>query len=351
MRRRTKWLIVSALVVGGIAACIFLTMPRQPHYQGRALSDWLADLSSANSETQRVARAAIQAIGPDAVSYLTNSLAQRQSLSIRLYRKNWLPRRVTAWTHRVVKWQTPMMESRSAALALQSLGPQASNAIPALVAALQDPSWTVTQAATVALGAMGTNAVPALGERLQKASAGELGWVLQAVAALGTNAAPLAPQLAELAVDTPGNADYAAYALARAGAKSVGAITNVLSITTNTRAQIRLLNALRQIGEPALAATNQLFELTQSTNPTVRLNARYVLAATAAPRDLVVPQWVEGLRDPDSTNVETCLRYLTIYPADVRKYNREIGALVNHPTNSIALLASNSLTRCRAWPE
>jgi hypothetical protein len=221
-----------------------------------------------------------------------------------------------------------------------------------LVAALQDPSWTVTQAATVALGAMGTNAVPALGERLRNARASELAWVLQAVAALGTNAASLAPELAEMAVTaTPGTADQAAYALARAGAKSVGAVTNYLSLTTNAPAQIRLLNVLRQIGEPALPATNQLFELTHSANAIVRLNARYALAATFAPRDLVAPQWLAGLHDPDATNVETCLRYLTIYPSNVRKYNREIAELAHHPTNSIAALASNALTIFRAWPE
>src|SRR4051812_43481608 len=351
MRRRKKWLIVLALSLAGMMASLFLAMPREPRYHGRPLSDWLADLSNPHAETQRVARAAIQAIGPEAVPYLTNSLAQRQAVSIRLYRKNWMPRRITAWSHRIVKWQTPMMESRSAALALQSLGPQASNAIPALVAALQDPSWTVTQAAAVALGAMGTNAVPALGGRLSKAGGSELPWVLQAVAALGTNAAPLAPELAKIAVnDNSGVGGYASSALARIGAESVGAITNYL-LTKNVTTQLRLLDALRQIGPPSIAATNQLFELTRSTNPTIRLNARYVLAATFAPRDLVVTQWLEGLRDPDVTNVDASLRFLAIYPSNVHRYNREIAELSRHATNSIAMFASNTLTIFRAWPK
>jgi hypothetical protein len=201
----------------------------------------------------------------------------------------------------------------------------------------------------VALGAMGTNAVPALGERLRSAAPAELVWALQAIATLGTNAAPLAPQLAEMTVMNPAVGGYASSALARVGAGSVGAITNWLS-TTNIGAQIRLLVALGQIGEPALAATNQLFELTRSTNPMVRLNARNVLGANA-PRDLVVTQWLEGLHDSDSTNVEACLRFLTIYPSNVRKYNREIAELTHHPTNAIALLASNALTRVRVWPK
>jgi hypothetical protein len=353
MSRRKKWLIAAALCLLGLLACLFFAAPRQPHYQGRSLSSWLADLSSSHYETQRVARAAIQAMGPEAVPYLTNSLAQRDSISLRAYRRNIIPRRVATWSHRYFKWQTPVMESRSAALALQTLGPQATNAIPALMAALQDPSWMVTQAAATALGAMGSNAVPALGERLTNGTSGELPWVLQAIALTGTNAAALAPKLAEMTTAQPGAgaiAESAAYALARIGAGAIAAITNGL-LTTNVATQLRLLNALRQIGPPAIAATNQLFELTQSVNPTIRLNARYVMGATYAPRELTAKYWAAGLRDSDSTNVEVSLRFLTVYPANVRAYNREIAELARHPTNSIALMASNALTTFRAWPK
>jgi len=352
MSLRRKWLIVTTASLAGIVGSLFLATPRQPRYQGRSLSSWLGDLSNPNFETQRVVRAAIQAMGPATVPFLTNSLAQRDSISLRLYRKNLVPRRMAAWTHRLVKWQTPVMESRSAAVALQSLGPQASNAIPALVAALRDPSWTVTQAAVQALGAMGSNAAPALGERLTNAGVNEMPWVLQAVGALGTNAAPMAPRLAEMTIADSGGAtaNLAGYALARIGQEAISAITNLLS-TTNTAAQLRLLNSLRQMGTQALAATNQLFSLMHHTNPAVRAHARYVLGGAYASKDVVTPYWVEGLRDPDSTNVEVSLRYLTVYPANVLAYNREIAELARHPTNSIAALASNALTTFQAWPK
>src|SRR5205823_1736417 len=176
MSRRKKWLLITVGSLAGMVLCIFLATPRQPRYQGRPLNEWLTDLSNPNYETQRVARVAIHEMGPQAVPFLTNSLAQRNALSIRFYRKNLLPRKLAAWSHRVFKWQTPMMESRSAAIALQSLGPAATNAIPALVDALSDPSWTVAQSAAVALGAMGTNALPALGTRLSAAQPPELNW-------------------------------------------------------------------------------------------------------------------------------------------------------------------------------
>src|SRR5438105_2223609 len=88
-------------------------------------------LFRSNYETQRLARIAIHEIGPAAVPFLTNSLAQRNAISIRMYRKNFLPRKIASWSHRVIKWQTPMMESRNAAIALQALGAPASNAIAA----------------------------------------------------------------------------------------------------------------------------------------------------------------------------------------------------------------------------
>lgn len=346
-----KWLIVSALSLLGMAAAVWLAMPREPRYSGRPLSEWLSDLSNPNYETQRVARAAIRAIGPAAVPFLTNSLAQRNAISVRAYRKNLIPRRFAVWTHRVVKWHTPTMESRSAAMALQALGPDATNAIPALVAALQDPSWPVAMAAATALGSMGSNVVPTLGERLTNGSPQEIPWVLQAIVALGTNAAPLTPQLAALVESNNfGWADSAALCLMRIGAPAVPQVTKVLHGTNDTTI-LRGLDTLVQIGIPSISATNEIFALMHHGNPRIRLRARHALASTLPPRELAAPHWLEGLHDPDSTNVLTSLRYLTAFPVNVRTYNREISELTAHPTNAIAETASNALTIFRSWPK
>jgi HEAT repeat protein len=327
---------------------IFLATPRQPRYQGRTLSEWLVDLSSGNYQTQRLARVAIQEMGPAAVPFLTNSLAQRNAISIRMYRKNFLPRKITAWSHRIIKWQTPMMESRNAAIALQSLGPEASNAIPALVAAAGDPSWTVAQAAAGALAAMGSNAVPALDQRLSKASPAELPWLLQSAMALGTNAAPLAPKLAPL-LETPLWGSAAA-ALAGCGAAAVPIVTDRLA-TTNQELQIRALHVFGNMGTKAVAATNAIVPLTMSTNANVRYAAFTALSAMMLPKDAWSAFWASGLHDSDARNVEICLRQLAIYPGNVRAYNREIALLASHPTNSIRQVATNALTMWRAWPD
>ncbi len=351
MRRRTKWLIVGALTLIGIVAVVFMLAPRQPSYQGRKLNEWVGDLSSSHYDTQRVARAAIRAMGPAAVPFLTNSLAQRNAASVRTYRNNFVVRKIASWARGMVKLQlqSPMTESHNAAIALQTLGPQATNAIPELVAALRDPSWTIGQAAAVALGTIGTNAVPAVGERLTKASPTEMGLALQAITMWGTNAAPLAPTLTKMIATNAPTSGYAASALARIGAEAVPLITNALS-TVDDRARLQFLRALAEIGEPAIAATNQLAELIRSTNAMVRLGARYALGATYLPKEFANPIWLEGLHDSDSTNVAVSLHFLSVYPANVRKYNREIAALTNHPINSIALAASNALTTWGAWP-
>jgi HEAT repeat protein len=350
MRRRTKWLIVCALTLSGIVTVIFMLAPRQPSYQGRNLNEWVADLSSTHYDTQRVARAAIRAMGPAAVPFLTNSLAQRNAFSIRAYRNNFAVRKIASWARGMMKLQTPMTESHNAAIALQTLGPQATNAIPELVAALHDSSWTIGQAAAVALGSMGTNAVPAVGERLTKASSTEMGLALQAITMWGTNAAPLAPTLAKMIATNAPTSGYAASALARIGREAVPWITNALS-TVDDNARLQFLRALAEIGEPAIAATNQLAELIRSTNAMVRLHARYALGATYLSKEFANPIWLEGLHDSDSTNVAVSLHFLTLYPANVRRYNREIAALTNHPTNSIALAASNALAKWGAWPQ
>src|SRR5687768_18622615 len=107
MRRRTKWMILSATCLVGMVVCLFLATPPQPKYQGRPLDAWLTDLASPDYKTQQLARVAIREMGPAAVPFLTNSLAQRNALTIRLKGKNFLPRRVLNWGRKVVKWQSP----------------------------------------------------------------------------------------------------------------------------------------------------------------------------------------------------------------------------------------------------
>ncbi|HUS35885.1 MAG TPA: hypothetical protein VM680_11090 [Verrucomicrobiae bacterium] len=351
MKRRTKWLTVSAIGLGVVVAYFIISGPRQPTYQQRDLDAWLADLTSSNYQTQQLARAAIREMGPRAVPFLTNSLAQRDSLAIRAKRQNLVPRRIVNWARKVVKWRSPMIESRNAAVALQALGQDATNAIPALIVALSDPSPIIAQAAAVALGSMDAAAVPALRDRLNVAAPNEIPWVLQAVSALGTNAAPLAPELGRILENAPnsGMAGWVEATFAKIGPEAVPAIEKVMQ-NTNREVVLRGLSALANLGQSGIAATNILFELSRSEDAEIRLRARQAFGATLPPRELGLPVWVAGMRDPYPKNVEVSLRFLAIHPASVRQYSNEIAGLASHPTISIREVASNALTRFHAWP-
>lgn len=350
MKRHAKWLVVGGVVLCGIVAGIFIASPQPPRYEGRSLDEWLNDLSSSNYKTQQMARAAIKEMGPAAIPYLTNSLAQRNALSLRIYRRNILPRTLVNWSHRFVKVQAPLTESRNAALALQSLGPEATNAIPSLMAAIRDPAPTVAMPAAAALGAIGSNAVPVIGERLSITNLAELPMLLQAVTIIGTNAATLAPKIAPLLAEDGGGVwGFAQMALARIGGAATPEVVKQLE-STNQTVQLRALSTLSQIGVPALSATNAILPFTTNASAKIRLQARQALSATMPPKEIGAPVWLVGLKDPDVANVEISLRQLTIFPSNVRAYNHEIAALAGHPTNSIRQMASNALTAFHAWP-
>jgi hypothetical protein len=351
MKRRTKWLVVCAIGMGTIAG-IYLAGPRQPSYQGRSLDEWLGDLENPHFRTQQVARAAIRAMGPSAVPFLTNSLDQRKRLSVRETAKKILPRRVVDWGRSIVKPRPTAIESHSAAVALQALGPDATSAIPSLVLALSDGSMVVPQAAVAALGAMGAAATPSVRERLSASDPVELIWVLRAVAALGTNAAPAATEVGAIVLNplNPAVAIWASAALGQIGPAAIPA-TEALLQSTNREAKLRGLSVLAAIGRPAIAATNALFKLTRSEDAEVRLRARQTLGGIYPPREVALPIWREGLRDPDTKNVEASLRFVSLDRRSVHALNQEIARLTLHPTNSIRESASNALTQAGAWPK
>jgi hypothetical protein len=351
MTRRTKWFVAFALILAGVVAGAFLSAPREPRYEGRLLGAWVADLSSNNYETQRLARVALLDIGPAAVPFLTNSLAQRNSVGVRIFRRNILPRGVVNWTRHFIRWQTPITESGNAARALQILGAQGTNAIPALVPALGDPSYQIAQAAAIALISMGSNAIPALNERLLKAGGNELSILLQIIPTLGTNGGPLAPAVARLVESGDvGVAANASLALGRMGETAIPSAVPLLA-STNPTVRLRALSILAQIGPPASCATNAIISIAKSDDNRLRLEAMRALGATLPPRQIGEPLWVAGLKDPDPRVVELSARQLTLFPASIRAFNHELALLALHSTNNVSEIASNALSRFNAWPK
>ncbi len=256
MMMRRQWLVGTLVAAAGVMAFLALTHEREPRHEGRTITEWMEDLGSEKYETRQAAEAALRAMGPAAVPHLTNSLAQRESLALRLYRQNPLPRPWVNWIRERTKLHAPVMESRSAAMALRSLGPDATEAIPALVAALGDASPLVADSAMGALGAIGSNAVPALTARLTAAPARELPWVIRALGGMGTNGAAAAPAVAEFLTSADSAAaNNAVMALIQMRAPAAWQATNYLG-STNREVVNRALVVLHNLGPQSLWLTN-----------------------------------------------------------------------------------------------
>lgn len=351
MSAKGKIILLALAVCLGVAVFTALSLtPKEPVYQGRPFSAWLADLSNPNSETQTVAKVAINAMGASAVPYLTNSLAQRESLALKLFHRSPLARKVIDIARPRLDLYHPAMESRNAAIALSSLGPNAKDAVGPLVAALGDPSPVIAQSAAQALGNIGSTALPALRDRVVNGSDPERIWSFRALGRMGTNAGPAAMDVARyLFWDDPSISDAASITLIEIGPPAVPWITNYLD-HTNNKVRERAVSTLFYLHGHALAATNVLVALTRDSDPTVRYYARATLHKDMYGSELLTPIWLEGLDDPDPRNVLISIGGLASRYEDVIKYRQRLEFLSASSNRSVSQISSNALVQFGLWP-
>jgi hypothetical protein len=145
MRRRRLIIGMAVLLAVLCSVAVFAFWPREPHYQGRPLSQWLEDLNSGQPWVQAQAAEALRHMGTNSLPGLVHRIQQRDSA---------LKRRVMVVLSKrhlpgAQYWKPAAYEQRKAWRALRVLGRSAEPAVPAVVAALQDGSAGLEAAATL----------------------------------------------------------------------------------------------------------------------------------------------------------------------------------------------------------
>jgi len=263
VRKRRIYLALVGLgiVIGGI---VVLSRPeREPEYGGKKLSEWIlgrpwmVHYGGASIPLTEEARAAIQAIGAEAIPYLAEWMRDEPAAWKRkLYSaRNPIIRRVTrSWQIKEFMREQLAEGARQGLVALGSDRPipskassEAERVIPELTRLLNDPTaFTSARRAAHALSCLGSAGLPPLMGALTNRTERPLHpYILERIGEMGTNARPAIPCLLRMLRDGDPNVRLAAATVVRKIGPS-GIQANSLPVIDSQRVEIdwlRLENA------------------------------------------------------------------------------------------------------------
>lgn len=161
-RRRFALGLVLGLVAGAIG--YFYLRPSEPVYQGKRVSDWIADLGSNDSELIGPAHRALVEMGETAVPHLIRTVEKRQSILHSWYLKIWSSRMLPEFVR--LRIPAPISHVQLARFnsvsVLSRMGAKANRAVPVLMRALKEKDRSMRMIATQGLGMIGPDARPAI---------------------------------------------------------------------------------------------------------------------------------------------------------------------------------------------
>jgi hypothetical protein len=294
MRRRKKLLILTGCTFAALVVLIVAKREREPSYEGRPLSAWLAMYGPRQGRTppaseREKAADAIRQIGTNALLWLLAWVAYEPPIS----RYNLMPicQRLPQWilcsrpVQSVLSNRHAEERAQSAMGAFAILGPAAMSAIPELIRRTNlSSSPAKRDRAMLALTHLGQPAVPTMAALLSKPDGAADLWVMACIRNLGTNARPLVPIL----VQNLSNTNWFA---ATINARMLGelrfdpelvvpALTKCLQ---DPRREVRMESprALMEFGELAREALPALSNALSDPDPDVRNNAARAIQAIA----------------------------------------------------------------------
>lgn len=324
--KRSWWIGWSLFLAALVASVVVIICGvREPEYQGRSLNVWARDLRSGSPQARTNASLAIRQMGAKAVPFLVAELQARDS-KLKIMVADFLEGRPEGQFH-----LRRDFERRSDAFqALQTLGPDGREAIPALAKMLDDPAESqmaaytlyragpsavpvleraltnragkVRSAAISMLGLAGDpKSAPALVGRLQDADAMVRCQAAIALRRFPEQAATVVPALSDCLEDADEAVrENAADSLGEFGPGGRVAIPKLLGLVTNAiptpgPGAMRALMKLDPEGTLA-ALTNNL----AGGNPAVRRASARALMAVQTGGGPAVPALVKGLKDADA---------------------------------------------------
>ena len=328
MRTRHKWLLGGFVTIAVAVSLVLFNWEREPSYEGRQLSGWLA-FAKGTPDQQLQAQAAITKIGTNGIPFLLKWIEHRPSNwswkdRVSRLRKGRFYRWIPAWA----KGETEDDRADAAPAAFRVLGPTAVAAIPQLMTIAINSEGRSGQQACEALGAIGTIALPALVEIItNKPISTTRGAAIYYIGTLGTNAAPaVAALLACLQGDNIHTVREAVIALGQIKARAdlvVPALTSLLektpifpdtTVSESDRGYFhyQVAYAIGEFGEAAHTAVPALIRglTTKTANDSLACQLMKALSSVTDHPEVALPPLIQNLEGTNALRRHCAARAL-----------------------------------------
>jgi HEAT repeat protein len=315
MKSRTAIPCGLLLVVLIIAIILSRRAETEPAYQGQAVSEWALQLNSPSDASRREAQAVIQQFEPETIPALTRLLKTRDPVLSRPLRWiGWrLPTPMRMPLFRLVNPFVAPNKRAAAAHAFGIMGANARPALADLKRALRDEK-TVAWYAALALANLGPAGVDGLADALSKTAPAQRGFVCHALGSMGPAASNAIPALAVvLSSGMPETAEAAGGALSKIGPLAVPSLKRAL-IHPSPEVRLAAGHGLAALGPVARECIPALAEIAAGDSFPLRTAALDALVQIRPRAELVRSALARALRDPTRTVRLHAVQMLRRYP-------------------------------------